>query len=118
MKNELSNTLKVYQLIFSGLDEIAKEMERALIAGEQASVGELMNIAQGYLNALSLSTPEIEKLCAIAKDRGALGAKLTGAGGGGAVIALCDGNEQDVANAIRAAGYQSLITSVQDQNVV
>lgn len=55
-----------YQLIFSGLDEIAKEMERALIAGEQASVGELMNIAQGYLNALSLSTPEIEN-CALSQ---------------------------------------------------
>jgi hydroxymethylglutaryl-CoA reductase len=107
-----------YQRIFAGLDEIAQEMEQALIAGEQAGVGELMNMAQGYLNALSLSTPEIEKLCAIAKDRGALGAKLTGAGGGGAVIALCDGNEQDCAKAFRAAGYQSLITDVQDQNVV
>ncbi len=102
-----------YERIFSGLDEIAKEMEYALIEGSQASVGELMNIAQGYLNALSLSTPEIEKLCAIAKDRGALGAKLTGAGGGGAMIALCDGNEQDLAKAFRAAGYQSLITAVE-----
>ena len=109
---------EAYQRIFTGLDEIAQEMEQALIAGEQASVGELMNMAQGYLNALSLSTPEIEKLCAIAKDRGALGAKLTGAGGGGAVIALCDGNEQDCAKAFRAAGYQCLITDVQDQNVV
>jgi hydroxymethylglutaryl-CoA reductase len=107
-----------YERIFIGLDEIAKEMEQALIAGEQANVGELMNIAQGYLNALSLSTPEIEKLCAIAKDRGALGAKLTGAGGGGAVIALCDGNEQDCAKAFRAAGYQCLITDVHDQNVL
>ncbi len=82
-----------YEKIFSGLDGIASEMEHALISGEQANIGELMNIAQGYLNALSLSTPEIEKLCSIARDRGALGAKLTGAGGGGAIIALTDGNE-------------------------
>lgn len=106
--------LDVYDRIFAGLDAIAQEMEIALIAGQQASVGELMNVAQGYLNALALSTPEIEKLCGIAKNRGALGAKLTGAGGGGAVIALCDGNEDDLAQAFRAAGYQSIITEVKN----
>ncbi len=66
-------------------------MEHALLEGRLAFVGELMNIAQGYLNALSLSTPQIEQLCALARERGALGAKLTGAGGGGGFIALCDG---------------------------
>lgn len=103
---------QAYTRIFCDLDQIAESMEQALIKGQRAFVGELMNIAQGYLNALSLSTPEIEKLCAIARDRGALGAKLTGAGGGGAVIALCDGAEGEVCNAIKAAGYQSFITTV------
>lgn len=104
-----------YETIFGALDAIAKDLEMLLTEGHLASVGELMNIAQGFLNALSLSTPEIEKLCAIARERGALGAKLTGAGGGGAVIALVDGNEQDLANAFRAAGYQSLVTEVVGQ---
>lgn len=103
---------QAYTRIFCDLDQIAEAMEHALINGQRAFVGELMNIAQGYLNALSLSTPEIEKLCAIARDRGALGAKLTGAGGGGAVIALCDGTELEVANAFKAAGYQSFVTTV------
>lgn len=106
---------EVYEGVFQGLNEIAKEMELALIDGHQASVGELMNISQGYLNALSLSTPEIEKLCAIARERGALGAKLTGAGGGGAVIALVDGNGADLQNAFKAAGYQCLMTEVFDE---
>lgn len=106
---------KAYERIFLGLNEIADAMEHALARGHKAEVGELMDIAQGYLNALSLSTPEIEKLCAIARDRGALGAKLTGAGGGGAVIALADGNEIEIFNAFRAAGYQSFITQVSSQ---
>lgn len=101
-----------YQQIFFALGEIAKEMEQMLTLGHQASLGELMNIAQGYLNALSLSTPEIERLCAIARERGALGAKLTGAGGGGAVIALVDHDEIGIQQAFRAAGYQSFITEV------
>lgn len=103
---------KAYARVFSAIDEVAIEMECALKEGQCAFVGELMNIAQGYLNALLLSTPEIEKLCAIARERGALGAKLTGAGGGGAVIALCDGSEKEVCNAFKAAGYQSFITTV------
>lgn len=106
---------KAYEHIFLGLDGIACEMETALINGEQASIGELMNMAQGYLNALSVSTPQIEKLCAIARDRGALGAKLTGAGGGGAIIALTDGNEMEIVKAFKAAGYQSFMTEVFDQ---
>jgi len=103
---------KAYTNIINSLDEMASDMEYALLEGHLAFVGELMNIAQGYLNALSLSTPQIEQLCAIARERGALGAKLTGAGGGGAVIALCDGCEKEISEAFRAAGYQSFITRV------
>jgi hydroxymethylglutaryl-CoA reductase len=101
-----------YDRIFLGLDEIATYMEKALLLGQAASVGELMNIAQGYLNALSLSTPEIENLCFIARKNGALGAKLTGAGGGGAVIALIDGDGIDLMNTFKALGYQSFIAEV------
>lgn len=105
----------IYDKIFLGLDDIACNMEEALVSGQRARVGELMNIAQGYLNALALSTPEVEKLCFIARERGALGAKLTGAGGGGAVIALVDGDGQDLKSAFMAAGYQCFITEVFDE---
>jgi hydroxymethylglutaryl-CoA reductase len=67
-----------------------------------------MNICQGMLNALQVSTPELEKLCAIARENGALGAKLTGGGGGGSIIALCDGDTDAVVSAIRAAGFQAM----------
>ncbi len=106
---------KIYEQLFANLNAIADEMEKALSEANNACVGELMNIAQGLLNALSLSTPQIENLCAIARDRGALGAKLTGAGGGGAVIALADGNEKDLVNAFKAAGYQSFIAKVPEK---
>ena len=43
----------------------------------------------GLLNTLQVSTPELERLIMIARESGALGAKLTGGGGGGAIIALC-----------------------------
>lgn len=103
---------RAFNAIFRELDLVALDMAQAFSSEALASVGELMNIAQGFLNALGLSTPKIEKLCAIARDRGALGAKLTGAGQGGAVIVLCDGNQEEIKNAFCAAGYQSFIANV------
>jgi hydroxymethylglutaryl-CoA reductase len=90
-------------------------MRGALQEGRLAEVGELMNINQGYLSALGVSTPELERLCTIARDEGALGAKLTGAGGGGAVIALVDEGADRVAQAFKQAGYFSFCAQAFDE---
>jgi hydroxymethylglutaryl-CoA reductase len=95
----------LYERLFDDIGMLAKEGRRLLLDGSYAAVGELMDLNQGYLNALGVSTPGIEALCAIARERGALGAKLTGAGGGGAVIALVDDDPEPVVRAFQAAGY-------------
>jgi len=71
-----------------------------------------MNLCHGFLNALQLSTPELEELAHLARTNGALGAKLTGGGGGGSIIALAPDEPQRVVDAIQAAGYQALEVSV------
>lgn len=68
-----------------------------LSAGDLAGLGKLMDYNQMLLSGLFLSTPEIERACGIAREQGALGAKLTGAGGGGSVIALAEDPEKIVA---------------------
>jgi hydroxymethylglutaryl-CoA reductase len=67
-----------------------------------------MNVCHGYLNALQLSTPELEELIHIARANGAVGAKLTGGGGGGSIVALCPDNQKAVQRAINAAAYETL----------
>jgi hydroxymethylglutaryl-CoA reductase len=66
----------------------------------------MMNVCQGFLNAIEVSTPELEKMIAIARQNGAIGAKLTGAGGGGSIVALCPDKVSDVTEALDEAGYQ------------
>ena len=73
-----------------------------------------MNLCHGYLNALQLSTPELEALIHIARDHGALGAKLTGGGGGGSMIALCPDSQEEVAQAMQAAGFKTLQVTVRE----
>ena len=45
-------------------------------------------------------------MIALARANGAVGAKLTGSGGGGSIVALCPGKTSEVARALRDAGYQ------------
>ena len=79
------------ELIEELLDNFAAVAERgarALSAGDWATVGELMNVNQGLLNAIGVSTDALETACHAVRNAGAYGAKLTGAGGGGCVVAL------------------------------
>ena len=97
-----------YEGIF---DQIASLTRRGIAAFQEGSFEELgaaMNFCHGYLNAMQLSTPGLEELVHIARTHGALGAKLTGAGGGGSILALCPENQQEVASAMENSGYQTL----------
>jgi len=99
---------KLYERIFDQIDSLVLRSVQAIQDRDLAALGGFMNICHGMLNALGVSTPELERLISIARDSGALGAKLTGGGGGGSMIALCDGNAQAVADAIRAAGFHAV----------
>ena len=99
---------KLYERIFDQIDALVLRGVQAIQDEDLATLGELMNVCHGMLNALQVSTPELEQLVDIAREHGALGAKLTGGGGGGSIIALCDGNTDAVVNAIRAAGFQAI----------
>ncbi|MCP4503178.1 MAG: mevalonate kinase [Deltaproteobacteria bacterium] len=98
--------------IFDSIGLLVQEATEAAREGHLAAVGELMNLNQGYLNALGVSTPTIETLCDIARSKGALGAKLTGAGGGGAIIALVDEDPTPIVRAFAEAGYESFATEI------
>jgi hydroxymethylglutaryl-CoA reductase len=105
-----------YARLYDGIGALVRSARVHLEKGELGAVGELMDLNQGYLNALGVSTPAIEAMCAIARERGALGAKLSGAGGGGAVIALADDTRPDAAaelvRAWTAAGYAAFATDL------
>lgn len=99
---------------FENVRVLVNAARTAIENGERAALGRLMDLNQSLLGSLFLSTPEIERLCTLARDAGALGAKLTGAGGGGSVVALVP--TQSVADAVlkswNDAGFQGFSTQV------
>jgi mevalonate kinase len=70
------------------IGDIVRSGERALGDGDLAEVGRLMNFNHGLLEALGVSSRSLDTMVWAARDAGALGAKLTGAGGGGCIVAL------------------------------
>ncbi|MEC9376256.1 MAG: hydroxymethylglutaryl-CoA reductase, degradative [Pseudomonadota bacterium] len=103
---------QTYEKIFDDIDSLTLQAVTAIQENRLDTLGELMNINQGLLNALQVSTAELEHLVNISREAGALGAKLTGGGGGGAIVALCGTAEEnvssDVSSALADKGYETL----------
>lgn len=85
----------------------------SLLARELPAVGAAMNRAHELLGELGVSTALLDGLCESARARGAYGAKLTGAGGGGAVIAIAPKDAQpDILSAWKAAGVHGFVATI------
>ena len=76
------------------LGELAKAARPALVRGDYESLGTLMTTAHEQLTNLHITTDHVDTLVSAALRAGALGAKLTGSGGGGSIIALAANGEQ------------------------
>jgi len=105
---------QVYDKIFDDIDNLTLRAVAAIQDNDIATLGELMNINHGLLNALQVSTPELERGIQLARNADALGAKLTGGGGGGAMLALCKNGEhaEEVANALNGGGLNAMAFSI------
>lgn len=88
------------------------EGHKALLAGDLDTLGQLMNQNQLSLQALGVCNDTLAQMVHAAQAAGALGAKLTGAGGGGAMIALAPDRQEDVQQALAVLGYESFITTL------
>jgi mevalonate kinase len=91
--------LTVADDLLAALGRLAEDTATALALGDVDGLGRIFDAAHGVLAALRLSGPELDALVHTARAAGAIGAKLTGAGGGGAVIALAPGRAAALAGA-------------------
>ncbi len=79
------------------IGDIVRNGERALAAGDVEELGRLMDFNHGLLSALGVSSRSLDAMVWAARDGGACGAKLTGAGGGGCIVALDETPETETA---------------------
>jgi len=100
--------------IFDDIASLVQDAQLAIEQGDFSRLGQLFDRNHARLAELGLSTPKLDALCQLARDAGALGAKLTGGGGGGCAIALCHdlSAAQRVADALESAGYAAFVVEV------
>jgi len=79
------------------IGDLVRSGEDALAEGDLERLGELMDVNHGLLSALGVSSRSLDAMVWAARDAGAMGAKLTGAGGGGCVVALDPTEETETA---------------------
>ncbi|PIQ28266.1 mevalonate kinase [bacterium (Candidatus Blackallbacteria) CG17_big_fil_post_rev_8_21_14_2_50_48_46] len=91
--------------VFQEIGALVARAESCLAKAEMESLGILMNRNQELLIEMGVSTDGLNQLCSVARQAGALGAKLSGAGGGGVVVCLVSPESQhSVSEALNAAG--------------
>jgi mevalonate kinase len=108
-----ANPLK-FEKKLNDYHSLAIDAKVALLEGDAITIGKLMNQNHKLLQEINVSGKINDKLVEISLNNGALGAKMTGTGRGGLVIALAKSEEvqQDIANAIKVKGYDAWKTMV------
>jgi mevalonate kinase len=104
-----------YEGLFDEIGAVAHGVRNALATGAINELGGLFNRNQELLEEIGVSSPELGQLIAAARGAGALGAKLSGGGWGGIMVALTTAEEAPrIAEALRAAGaVGAMITRVE-----
>jgi len=101
-----------YETLFAAVGSIAATARQLIENGMPESFGPLMDENHALLRSMDVSSPELDDLVEAARNAGALGAKMSGGGRGGNMIALVQpGKARGVARALNEAGATSTITT-------
>jgi mevalonate kinase len=109
---DLCTSTPVARRLVDTMGDLARAGMEALATGNITALARMFNMAHGLLAGVGVSTPALDDLVHIARVAGALGAKLTGAGGGGAVIAIAAEHGDEVLRRWRAKGYYGFTTTI------
>ena len=103
-----------FENVFNEIAQISLIARRSIESGRPELLGELMEHNHAVLQEMTVSSPELDTLVSAARDAGALGAKLSGGGRGGNMIALVDQPKaESVASALISAGAtRTIITEI------
>ena len=105
-----------FQKTLEAIAAIVKNGTSALERGDHVALGRLFDMNQALLATWLVSTDTLEHMCSVAREAGALGAKLTGGGGGGCMIALVDQEHSArVQKALAALGHEAFEVTIGEE---
>jgi mevalonate kinase len=106
-----------YEAMFEAIERMVESAREAIESGRTEALGPLMDENQAVLAEMGVSSPELERLVEAARQAGARGAKLSGGGRGGNMIALApEGEARQIAGALEEAGAVRTIVSTVEKS--
>ncbi|MBO3802825.1 MAG: mevalonate kinase [Candidatus Brockarchaeota archaeon] len=107
-----------FEICLKSIGEVTSRMRASLASSDLAELGRMMTLNHALLCLLGVSTETLDGLVNSAISSRALGAKLTGAGGGGSIVAVCPpGEEGEVARKISESGGVPFVVNVSSEGV-
>jgi mevalonate kinase len=100
--------------------DVCTQAIAAILSGKKEKIGKLLSENHALLRQIRVSHDKVDELINICNSAGALGAKITGAGGGGAVIALAASKQDStkIAAEIKAQGYDSFEVEIDYRGLI
>lgn len=110
---------RIFDPLYYSAGHLAIEAAKAIENMDFKRLGELMNINHGLLSAIGVSNRKLEELVYVARENGALGAKITGAGGGGFIVALCYKKDyENVFKALKKVSNRVFVCDISDKGII
>lgn len=119
-RETVADVRKLYQVdqktiseVFTAIGKISTNARQHLINGDLTQLGDLLNENQQLLERLTVSSQELDALVKIARAAGAAGAKLSGGGRGGNIIALASpGKIEQIQAALHEGGARQVFSTI------
>ncbi len=110
VRNAYQEDKQRFEDLFSAIGSLAIKARTAIIAGRKADLGAVMDENHTLLKEMGVSSPELDRLVEGARKNAAWGAKLSGGGGGGNMIALVESEQaEQMAQTLKDIGAANTI---------
>jgi mevalonate kinase len=118
----VSHFKKALPGLFSALSlavsDLSLQASERLVAGDMKGLGRILSLNQAILAYLGVSNGALDTMVNHLATSGSYGAKLTGAGGGGSVVAVApEGKEKSIVSGLQARGFETFIAGVPAKGV-
>ena len=103
----------LFSRLASAVSELSLEAGRKLVAGDMEGLGGLLAVDHAALDSVGVSNETLDSMVDLMATLGSYGAKLTGAGGGGSVIAVApEAKEKSIVSGLSARGFETFAVRI------
>ncbi|MBC7100459.1 mevalonate kinase [Methanothermobacter tenebrarum] len=118
VKERMERHPTIINHIMDAIAHTTKKAKKALETNDKECLGELMNINQGLLDAIGVNTRSLSDMIYTSREAGALGSKITGAGGGGSIIAYSPNRTRKIIETLKRKGYNAMKADPSKKGVI